>query len=290
MTTFIHNANHIVISSAPLGTIVHDKVVVTGSTGIPTGTVIFNLYKNPNCKGIPVSSTVALVGGTAESPDTILPNTGLSYLVHYNGDTVYLPVDGICERLYLTTTILSGSKSDGWVLESGENTNIGGSLNSTSTTLRLGDDASRKQYRSILSFSTGPGLPDTAIVTKVTLKVRQSGIIGGGNPVTILLGFMADIKKGFLGTPALQTSDFQTPASGTYGPFLTAPSGGWYNINLTAGKLHINKLAVLSGLTQIRLRFKLDDNNNAIANYLSLFSGNAPLASRPQLIIEYYVP
>jgi hypothetical protein len=43
-------------------------------------------------------------------------------------------------------------------------------------------------------------------------------------------------------------------------------------------------------VTQIRLSFKLDDNNNTIANYLKLYSGNAPAASRPQLIIEYYVP
>jgi hypothetical protein len=40
----------------------------------------------------------------------------------------------------------------------------------------------------------------------------------------------------------------------------------------------------------ICVRFKLNNNNNAIANYLSLFSGNAPAASRPQLIIEYYIP
>jgi hypothetical protein len=46
-----------------------------------------------------------------------------------------------------------------------------------------------------------------------------------------------------------------------------------------------------SGLTQMRLRFKLDDNNNAVANILSLFSGNATAAaSRPELIITYYVP
>ncbi|MBI5932062.1 MAG: hypothetical protein HY867_00025 [Chloroflexi bacterium] len=52
----------------------------------------------------------------------------------------------------------------------------------------------------------------------------------------------------------------------------------------------INKLATGSGLTQIRLRFKLDDNNNAVANYLSLYSGNAGAASRPQLVIGYTVP
>jgi hypothetical protein len=49
-------------------------------------------------------------------------------------------------------------------------------------------------------------------------------------------------------------------------------------------------LATNGGLTQIRLRFKLDDNNNALANYLSLYSGNALAANRPQLVITYYVP
>ena len=59
---------------------------------------------------------------------------------------------------------------------------------------------------------------------------------------------------------------------------------------MTSAKPYINKLAPASGLTQIRLRFKLDDNNNALANYLSLFSGNAPVTYRPQLLIWYYVP
>jgi hypothetical protein len=159
------------------------------------------------------------------------------------------------------------------------------------TTFRLGDDAANKQYLGILSFSTGAKLPDTAIITNVTLKVKQQGIIGGGNPVTMYQGFMADIENGFFGTrAALQTTDFQAAANKSYGPFTTVLSSGWYSINLTGGESYINKLSTSSGLTQIRLRFKLDDNNNNIANYLSLYSGDAPLASRPQLIIEYYVP
>jgi hypothetical protein len=101
---------------------------------------------------------------------------------------------------------------------------------------------------------------------------------------------MLDVKKGFFGTAALQTSDFQTKSSKTYGPFTPALSSGWYSIDLTGGKDYINNLSTLSGLTQIRLRFNVDDNNNAIANYLSLYSGNAPAASRPQLIIEYSMP
>jgi len=69
----------------------------------------------------------------------------------------------------------------------------------------------------------------------------------------------------------------------------------------TQGGHHLYDLPAAGGrdaaLTQIRLRsrpssfgVKLDDNNNTIANYLSLFSGNAAAANRPQLVVEYYVP
>jgi len=186
----------------------------------------------------------------------------------------------------IARTFQSTGIRDGWVLESGENTNVGGTMDSASTTLRLGDDATHKQYRSVLSFNTS-NLPDTAVITKVTLKVKRQGITGGGNPVTEFQGFMADIKKGTFGTSALQITDFQALGK-IYGPF--SLSGTWYVLDLTAAKAYVNKLSTLYGLTQIRLRFKLGDNNNAIANYLSLYSGNAPVASRPQLVIEYYVP
>jgi CSLREA domain-containing protein len=189
-----------------------------------------------------------------------------------------------------TTQFYSVSTYDGWVLESGEKTSRGGSLDSKATTFRLGDDAAKKQYRGILSFST-KGLPDNATITKVTLKVRKQGIVGGGNPVTTFKGFMADMRNGYFGTAGLATADFQTAASKTYGPFKTAISGVWYSIDLTSGSNYINKLSTSSGLTQIRLRFYLDDNNNTTANYLSLYSGNiSTVANRPQLVIEYYEP
>jgi Leucine-rich repeat (LRR) protein len=188
-------------------------------------------------------------------------------------------------------TLKSVGAQDGWILEWSETGNAGGVMNSGTTTFKLGDDAARKQYLGILSFNTGASLPDTAVITKVTLKLQKSAIVGGGNPVAIFQGFMVDIRKGFFGTAsALQAADFQAAASKTYGPFKPAPVSNWYTIDLTGAKASVNKLATASGLTQIRLRFKLDDNNNLIANYLSLFSGNAPAASRPQLIVTYYVP
>jgi uncharacterized repeat protein (TIGR02543 family) len=199
-----------------------------------------------------------------------------------------ITVNNVIETL--TVTLRSTGTLDGWLLESGENTLKGGTMDVKATTLRLGDDVAKKQYRSILSFATGAALPDTAVITKVTLKVKRQGILGGGNPVSLFKGFMVDIRKGTFGTSVLQLTDWQTPASKSYGPFNTAVAGGWYTIDLTAGKAYINPLAAFSGLTQFRLGFKVDDNNNTVANYLSLFSGNAPAASQPLLILQYYVP
>ena len=183
----------------------------------------------------------------------------------------------------------SSGTQDGWLLESSETSSIGGRLNHSATTLKLGDSATRQQYRAILSFNTA-SIPDNAIITAVTLKVRRQDIVGGGNPVTMLNGFMVDIKKGIFGKAGLQLSDFQAKASRTYGPFKPTLLSGWYRISLTNGKGYINKLTTNGGLTQIRLRFKLDDNNNSIANILKLYSGNAPVASRPKLVITYHLP
>jgi len=190
-----------------------------------------------------------------------------------------------------TATLGSVGAQDGWILETAETSNKGGTMNSAAATFNLGDDKNKKQYRGILSFNTGAGLPDTAVITRVTLRIKKSGLVGGGNPVSIFKGFMVDIKNGFLGTAALlQVGDFQAAAGKTYGPFTPVPASNWYSINLTGAKAYINELTTNSGLTQFRLRFKLDDNNDAIANYLSLFSGNAAVANRPQLVITYHLP
>lgn len=195
------------------------------------------------------------------------------------GDTVLS--EGL--KTILKSTFNSNGTEDGWILESGEVSSKGGTLNDSAATLRLGDDAAKKQYRSVVSFSTG-ALPDTAVITGVTLKVKQQGMVGSGNPLTIFQGLMVDVKNGLFGTAPLLAGDFQAVPSKSYGPFSPALTGGWYSMNLSG--VSINKLAA----TQIRLRFKLDDNNNTTANYLSLYSGNATATDRPQLVVTYYVP
>ena len=188
----------------------------------------------------------------------------------------------------VTVTLMSAAANDGTILESSENSNIGGTLNANATTLSLGDDSSRKQQRDILSFNTS-GLPDNAVITKITLKLMKQSAVGS-DPVAMFQGLMVDMKNGLFGTTALQVTDFQATPNATYGPFSPTSVNNWYNIDLSSGQAYVNKLSTSSGLTQIRLRFKLDDNNNAVANYLNFYSGNAPASNRPQLVITYIVP
>ena len=110
--------------------------------------------------------------------------------------------------------------------------------------------------------------------------------------MAIFNGMLIDIKTGFFGTSSvLQQTDFQAIASKTYGPASPLPVSGFYQINLTNSKSYINKLNTNGGLTQLRLRFKLDDNNDTLANYLNLYSGDTPAATyRPQLVITYHMP
>ena len=196
------------------------------------------------------------------------------------------PIPGTV-RLILTSI----AAQDGWILESSENSNVGGSINNISSLIVLGDHASNKQYRSLLSFNTS-GIPDNAIISGVKLRLKKQNINGGGNPISIFQGFMVDLKTGFFGTTAaLQAADFQSAVSQTLGPASPVLSNNTYTITLTAGASKINKLSTNSGLTQIRLRFKVDDNNNSFANYLSLFSSNTTTAvNRPQLVITYTLP
>ncbi len=188
----------------------------------------------------------------------------------------------------ITKVFLSEPVQDGWVLESAENSNIGGTLGSTGGAFRLGDDMLNRQYRSILHFDTST-LPDKAVITKVFLKIMQQGSVGT-NPFATHGTLRADIASPFFGTSnILQVADFQAnPKSSSVALFVTKPAGSWYTAGVSnAGISFINK----TGTTQFRLRFTLDDNNNHIADYVTFFSGNEPTAANhPQLLVQYYLP
>jgi predicted outer membrane repeat protein len=183
-----------------------------------------------------------------------------------------------------TATFSSAGAQDGWILESTETSNTGGSLNATATTFNLGDDASDRQFRAILSFNTA-SLPDTATITSVILQIKRQGIVGT-NPFLTHGKILVDIRKGPFGTALLQLTDFNAAASkNNVAQFSNTPlAGNWYSVNLNPTAFaYINK----TGITQFRLRFFKDDNDDMGADYLKFFSGNATAAYRPVLIIQY---
>ena len=105
ITTQIHDAIHaVVISPAPIGTIVHDMATVTGTIGIPTptGIVSFTVYANPSCSGIGTFAGAVLLNGAGvadPSNPATLTSAGLSYIAQYGGDTNYPAAAGPCEVL-----------------------------------------------------------------------------------------------------------------------------------------------------------------------------------------------
>jgi uncharacterized repeat protein (TIGR01451 family) len=103
VATDVHDANGIV-TSAPIGSTVHDVATVSGTHGTPTGSVTFTLYSgNSTCQGTGTdSSAVNLVAGSASSGNATVPVGGLSYIAHYSGDATYLAGDGPCEPLTAT--------------------------------------------------------------------------------------------------------------------------------------------------------------------------------------------
>jgi hypothetical protein len=197
------------------------------------------------------------------------------------------------EVIKVTQTFVSDRANDGWVLESGENSNRGGTRDAAGTTFNLGDDARDRQYRAILHFSTS-ALPDNAVITMVVLSIKKQGQVGI-DAFSTHGNILVDIRRGAfgslgpLGIYSLQVSDFQDPASrDAVGLIQNIPVSGWYwsMLDSTAFQ-YIN----LTGGTQFRLRFQRDDNDNLKNDYLRFFSGNYSVATdRPQLLVEYYVP
>ena len=176
----------------------------------------------------------------------------------------------------------SAAAYDGEVPESGKATNIGGLPNTTSTTLRVGDDALGRRYRSVLSFDTSALKGKTAIGAQ--LRVLKQSMLG--NPFGTQGSLIADLSAPYFGTQlALVNSDFQvTPLLPSAAkPFAALPTGWYRGILTPAAVARINTY----GTTQFRLRFTTE-TYNAIADNVAFYSGNAvTVAYRPVLWVYY---
>jgi hypothetical protein len=207
-----------------------------------------------------------------------LGSTPLSGLPYAGAEYTIIPT---------TSSTFKSAGVDGWVLEVAENGNTGGFINSADTTFRLGDDAADRQYRAILHFDTS-SLPNTAIITSMTLKIKQQSV-SGTNPFSSLGSLYVDLRTPMFGSSVgLELADFNFTAKKIKaGVFNANPVNSWYNARFNnGGNLNVNR----TGATQLRLYFSVDDNNNNIADYIRFFSGNAAAGDRPKLLIQYFVP
>lgn len=186
-----------------------------------------------------------------------------------------------------TVTFKSIPTVDGWILESAENSNTGGSLNKLGSVFFVGDDVRDRQYRGILSFNT-ISLPDNAVITSTRLDIRRQGVVGT-SPFATHGDLLADIRAGaFSNNLALQLTDFNAAASpGSNWERFTPLDAVWYAAQMSQNNLRfVNKF----GVTQFRLYFALDDNDDMGTDYVKFFSGEALEAYRPKLIVTYYLP
>jgi hypothetical protein len=187
----------------------------------------------------------------------------------------------------LSIRFRSAGAYDGWVLESGENTNSGGLLDRNATTIQVGDDQRNRQYKGLLSFDTS-SLPDNAVIISAQLKIKRQGTVGA-DPFGTHGALRAEIRSGvFSNSTAVQAADFSAAASpGAVQDVFSPLTFSWYAAPLNnANLLFVNS----GGVSQFRVFFSRDDNNDRGADYIKFFSGNSPEANRPELIVVYSLP
>ena len=185
-----------------------------------------------------------------------------------------------------TAVFKSRGTQDGWILESTEFSNVGGTLNKTTTTLNVGDDQKDRQYRSILSFNTA-SLPDNAVVTAAQVNIKRQGLVGT-DPFIAHGKLLLEIRNGLYGNDFdLKLGDFAADPSSISQDSFVGLSYTWYTARLGYSNLaFVNKY----GVTQFRLRFILDDNEDLSADYVKFFAGDAQDSFQPQLSVTYTLP
>ena len=234
-------------------------------------------------------ATTGALTGTPATPNfganswTVLVSDGLGASVNA---VLNITVDAAAPQL--TSTFVSIGAEDGYLLESTETSNVGGtvSANTTSTSaMRMGDESNKRQYKSVVSFDTS-SLPDGATIISATLRLKRGTI---SSAPTNLGAIQVDIigGSGFGGATALGTGDFQAAAGATGVATMSYPTS---NGSISTGVLNATGLSLVNktGKSQFRVQFATDDDNDNRADYLGFYSAaNATAANRPRLVIVY---
>lgn len=241
-------------------------------------------------------SQIALAAADAAgfADTTVSGNTTYSYRVRATnpgGDSDYSnEASATTPPQPITVTFTSVGSQDGYITESSENSNAGGSVSSTasnSSALRAGDNNQDRQIKTFVSFNTA-SIPDAATILSATLRLRR-GTVSGTNPFTTHGTCFADIKggTGFSGSTTLAAGDFQSLADANE---VATLSNAASNGALSTGAINSTGLSFINktGTTQFRVYFTTDDNDDSGNDYIGWYSGeNGTAANRPVLEVTY---
>jgi hypothetical protein len=257
----------------------------------PTGMVTF-------AEGTTVLAQVPLDGsGAAAFTTSGLAAGNHSIAAVYASDTLFAASRGSAVQVVpgpiTTVTLTSITAEDGWVREWSETSNTGGWIATAAVStdgLRVGDDSSRRQYKTIVSFDTSV-LPAGAKILSATLRLRRA-TLSGINPFTTHGTCWVDVQSGsgFAGSTALQSSDFQAPATAIRAASLTNAAN---DLDWSEGSLNAAGLSALNraGTIQLRVYFNLAANNDKSADYIAYDAydsgASGTSASGPELVVTY---
>ena len=282
----VFTVDPIIKTNAVSGSAYTGQTLAGSATDVDAGTVLtYSKVSGPVWLSIATSGALS---GTPASTNAGLNSWTVQVSDGITNATATLNINVTAASSLVTNTFVSIAAEDGWVLESTETSNVGGSISATSSTggaLRFGDDVSNRQYKAVVSFDTST-LPAGSTVLSATLRLNRSGLTG---VITNLGATQVDIKggSGFNGSTALEKQDFEAAADATNVATMSFPaSNGIYSTGdlNAAGLANINK----TGRTQMRVYYVIDDNNNATEDRLNFYSGdNATATNRPELVVIY---
>jgi S-formylglutathione hydrolase FrmB len=200
----------------------------------------------------------------------------------------------VLEAAALTVRDVPGvGAQDGWVLESGAGSGVGGSTDPASTNLLLGDDAQNRGYKSVLSFNLAaldPPLPAGAVVESAVLKLTRT--VGQGAPAGSVHG---QVRANRFGTSvALESADWRDQPPMPWGvDRVEVPA---QNVRTSArlnqrGVDAVNAALRATGTVQIRLAYDVVTSGPGTVDTRAFASGDHGTAGfRPVLNIRYRQP
>lgn len=175
---------------------------------------------------------------------------------------------------------------DGTITECPQAPGTGCETEAFAAVLVVGDDASDRQYRGILSFNTSL-LPEDAVVTSIRIKIRLESD-AGTNPFSGRRQLRVDACSSFGSSVKLQPVDFQAGENCVEaGMFTVRLEGSWFAADLEPlAFTYINT----TGGTQFRLRYDMSRSNNGRPDYIKFHSGDSDTLNRPILVLRYTLP